>query len=746
MGENMLTDALQDAQDHGMIGNCRTAALVSISGTVAQLCWPDFDSPSVFARILDKDHGGHFAIRTDSSTSTKQQYLPSTNILITKFLSDEGVGQIQDFMPLSHSRKPVLGASPAPPFLPWLIRRVEVIRGSLPFTIECAPAFNYARSSHETTIHKGDHKADSAEFICPEHVDLELRVVRSKGLNGGDGTKDPEIEMDYLDLSGRGHKGLGVTSSFTLKEGESVTFVLSEKNKKSNCGEETKEQAAPALSETLIQSLLAETTSYWLSWISQCTYKGRWREFMQRSALALKLLTYAPTGALVAAPTFSIPEDLHGAGRNWDYRYSWLRDSSFSVYALLRLGFTEEADQYMDWLFSLLDHKNEDGGLQIMYTIHSEKDMEEFELPHLDGHKSQKPVRIGNGAMNHLQLDIYGELMDSIYLSQKMSKPMSWERWVKVRSLVDYVCTVWDQPDLSIWEVRGERQNFLYSKVMCWVAIDRGLRLADKRSFPAPNRNHWIAVRDQIYEEIQEKGYNKEGGFYAQSYENIDVLDSSVCVMPLTFFLHANDPRFISTIKKILEPRDRGGLTENNLVYRYDTNKVDDGTGGGEEGAFSMCTLWVIEALARAGEFDKDLLATSVGMLEDFMGYSNHLGLLSEEISKGGEPLGNFPQAFSHVGLISTCFNVDKHLKGHFRPSRRTMSTPSFLSSDPYPSPSTSYSSPPAATSTPPSTTDSTTALLTHLESLLVSKANEIAAAGELGAALLAQQAELEGR
>ncbi|KAL8279392.1 hypothetical protein RQP46_008204 [Phenoliferia psychrophenolica] len=651
-----------DMADHGLIGNMRTAALVSISGTVAQLCLPHFDSPSVFARILDKNHGGHFSIRTETETTSKQQYVPSTNVLATKFLSDDGVGQILDFMPMSHKDGT---------FLPWLIRRVEVIRGTLPFHMECAPAFDYARVGHDTVIQKDKAGNPRAVFTCPEHVDLDLRFTTDSGTSG----QQPRIVVDLLDLSVRGHKGLGVAADFVLTEGQSVTFILREppasqkarierENKTeapgTNLFKETSEEkcfADPPLSQAFIDHLYTETSHYWLKWISKCTYTGRWREFVQRSAFTIKLLTFAPTGAIVAAPTFSLPEDLHGAGRNWDYRYSWLRDSSFSIYALLRLGFTAEADAYMGWLSKILANKNEDGGLQIMYTIHGGKEIEEYELEHLDGHKGQKPVRVGNGAANHLQLDIYGELLDAIYLAQKLSRPLSYDTWVQVRALVDYVCVAWDQPDLSIWEVRGERQDFLYSKVMCWVAIDRGLRLAEKRSLPAPNRTHWIETRDKIYEEVQERGYNEKEKFFAQSYQNIDVLDSSVLVMSLTFFMHANDPRFLSTLNAILLPRDKGGLTENNLVYRYDTDKVDDGTGGGEEGAFSMCTLWLIESLARAGEFDKAFLEKA--------GYSNHLDLLSEEISKGGEPLGNFPQAFSHVGLISTVFNVDRVTRMH---------------------------------------------------------------------------------
>ncbi|BGP39748.1 hypothetical protein JCM10449v2_003699 [Rhodotorula kratochvilovae] len=660
-----------DSQDHGLIGNMRTCALVSISGTIAQLCLPHFDSPSVFARILDKDKGGHFSIRTLNATQSKQQYLPSTNILATKFLSDAGVGQIDDYMPLPANKSD-------PSFLPWLVRHVTTIRGKLTFTMECAPAFDYARASHETKI---DNHAQRADFTCPEHVNLDLRWVISNGSHPRDGLAEPQVELDYLDLSERGHKGLGVTAKFTLEEGQSVTFILREPPKKSshetsgegrsttNVPDRTSDHSGetqavssqdPPLSQALVDRLFHDTTAYWMSWLQRCTYKGRWREVVQRAALGLKLLTFAPTGAIVAAATFSLPEDLHGAGRNWDYRFAWIRDASFTVYALLRLGFTEEADQYVDWLSGLMRNREKNGGLQIMYTIHGTKEIPEVELSHLDGHKGQKPVRIGNGAADHLQLDIYGELLDAVYLAQKMSRPLSYDDWVLVRDLVDYVCEVWEQPDLSIWEVRGEKQHFLYSKIMCWVALDRGLRLADKRSLPCPNRNKWLENRDRLYDEIQVRGYNKELGHFGQSYERTDVLDAAVLVAPLVFFTTANDPRFQGTLKAIMQPKDRGGLTENNLVYRYDTDKVDDGTGGGEEGSFSMCTLWLVEALARAGQYDPAQLSKAVNILEDFIGYTNHVGLLSEEISKGGEALGNMVQAFTLVSLISACYNVDR--------------------------------------------------------------------------------------
>jgi len=338
---------------------------------------------------------------------------------------------------------------------------------------------------------------------------------------------------------------------------------------------------------------------------------------------------------------------------------SWIRDSSFTLYALIRLGFTHEANDYMEFIFDRVRDKNPDGSLNIMYTIHGEKHFPEEELTHLDGHKGSRPVRIGNGAIDHVQLDIYGELMDCIYLSQKFGKPLGYDTWVAVREIVDFVIANCHKPDLSIWEVRDRHRHFTYSKVMMWVAIDRGLRLADKRSLPCPRRNEWLAARDALYEEIMQKAWNPEKRFFAQSYEDKDVLDSSLLIMPLVFFSTPADPRFLSTLRQILNTPERGGLTSNGLVYRYDVSKTDDGVGG-EEGTFCLCTLWCIEALGRAGAYDKTMLARAIAMFEDFLQYTNHVGLCTEEISDAGEALGNAVQGFTHVTLISAAYNLSR--------------------------------------------------------------------------------------
>ncbi|KIM36509.1 glycoside hydrolase family 15 protein [Hebeloma cylindrosporum] len=540
--------------DHGLIGNLRTAALVSMDGSIESYCVPNFDSPSIFARILDKDKGGHFSIMPTIPFSAKQNYLASSNVLQTKFMNDAGVVSVTDFLPRP-KKDPADSHTTPKPLLQWLVRRVECIRGRLPILMQCAPAFHYGMHDHTTTIIDDESvpiaiphgvQQKKAVFVS-ENLTLDLRyVVENTGAAAADGGMTlPEVSLDFLDLSSKGHRGLAVQTLVELTEGQCVTFILRTPPSPDVVAAQTslinprRAPDDPFLTKELVGSILQTTNRYWYDWVSQNTYTGSWKESVLRSALALKLLVYEPTGAVVASPTFSLPEYIGGV-RNWDYRASWIRDSSFTLYALIRLGFTEEANSYLEFIFERLRNKNPDGSLQIMYTIHGGKDLEELELLHLDGHKGSRPVRIGNGAADHIQLDIYGELMDCIYLGQKFGKPLGYDDWVLVRELVDFVVKQVKEPDLSIWyynppcshkkvcydlscwyrEVRNKKRHFTYSKVMLWVALDRGLRLAEKRSLPCPNRATWLATRDQLYEEIMEKSWNKEGKFFGQSYED----------------------------------------------------------------------------------------------------------------------------------------------------------------------------------------------------------------------------------
>ncbi|KAI6027945.1 glycoside hydrolase family 15 protein [Pisolithus microcarpus] len=663
--------------DHAIIGNLRTAALVSLDGSVESYCIPNFDSPSVFARILDKHKGGHFSITPNVQFTTKQNYLPNSNILQTKFLNDEGVVNVTDFLPRHES-----GDSPAPPLF-WLVRRVEVIRGVASLRMECAPAFNYARDGHTTEFLPDDSvqycHQKKVRFRSPS-LELDLRYVAEATL---DNVPTPEVKIDYLDLLNKGHLGPAMCCDLSLVEGQRVTFILRVCPEKAGTPEarptqeladrlgiplevliagasKMRPQDDPLLTADLLEHLFRSTNDYWNNWIRKSTYDGSWREAVNRSALALKLLIYEPTGAVVASPTFSLPECIGGT-RNWDYRASWIRDSSFTLYALIRLGFTQEANAYLEFIFDRLRDKNPDGSLQIMYTIHGGKDLPEIELSHLDGHKGSKPVRIGNGAANHVQLDIYGELMDCIYLGQKFGRPLGYDTWVLVRDLVDYVVDHCREPDLSIWEVRGRERHFTYSKIMLWVAIDRGIRIVEKRSLPCPQRSAWYAARDALYEEIMTKAWDPTLKVFGQSYEETDVLDSAVLIMPLVFFMAPADPRFVSTLKQILKSPERGGLTSNNLVYRYDVTKTDDGVGG-KEGTFCLCTLWCVEALTRAGEYERPLLTRAIAMFEDFLLYTNHVGLCTEEVTDAGDALGNAVQGFTHVTLISAAYNLSRTL------------------------------------------------------------------------------------
>ena len=354
-----------------------------------------------------------------------------------------------------------------------------------------------------------------------------------------------------------------------------------------------------------------------------------------------------------------MPSRVRVGGRNWDYRFTWIRDAAFTLYGLMRIGFTDEAAQFMRWLEERCADMNPDGSLQIMYGLDGRRELTEESLDHLDGYRGSRPVRVGNGAYNQLQLDIYGELMDSVYLYNKYGTPISYDLWVHLRRLVDWVCDNWRREDEGVWEVRGGRRHFVYSKLMCWVALDRGLRLADKRSFPA-DRSRWLKCRDEVYEDIMTNGWNEERGAFVQSYGS-DALDAANLMMPLVFFLSPTDPRMLSTLEAINRSPEEGGLVSNSLVYRYNPATTPDGLRG-EEGTFNICTFWLVEALTRAGRVYPERLEEARLMFEQMLGYANHVGLYAEETGRSGEAMGNFPQAFTHLALISAAFNLDRAL------------------------------------------------------------------------------------
>ncbi|MDY7226503.1 glycoside hydrolase family 15 protein [Hyalangium rubrum] len=601
-------------EDHGVIGDLRTVALVGTDGTLDWLCFPNFDSPSVFAALLDPERGGHFRIAPEpDGVVHKQFYWPDTNVLVTRFYSPKGVGEIIDFMPM--------GVAAEREHVREVLRRVRVVRGEMAFGLECFPAFNYGRDAHTTRAIPG-----GASFVS-ETLSLTLS------------TKVP------LDIGTR-----GVRAHFVLHEGQSAVFTL-------------REGAPPSCTDTVhshesAEVLFRHTVDYWRRWLSKCSYTGRWREVVQRSALALKLLTFKPTGAIVAAPTCSLPESPGGV-RNWDYRYVWLRDAAFTVYAFLRVGFKEEAGAFMRWIEARCAELPEDAPLALMYSIDGTPVPKEEVLEHLSGYGGARPVRIGNAAADQLQLDIYGELMDSVYLYNKHGAPISYDFWRHLRRLVDWVCDHWKERDEGIWEVRGGRRHFVYSKMMCWVAVDRAIRLADKRSFPA-DRARWLAVRDAIFEDIMQKGWSTHRHAFIQAYGH-EALDAANLLMPLVFFLSPVDPRMLSTLKAMHRPPEEGGLVSDGLVFRYDADAKLDGIEG-REGTFNLCSFWLVEALTRASVTKPQYLEDARLTFERMLGYANHVGLYAEQTGPSGEALGNFPQALTHLSLISAAYNLDRTL------------------------------------------------------------------------------------
>ncbi|KAH8736951.1 family 15 glycoside hydrolase [Ilyonectria robusta] len=652
-------------EDYGMIGNMHTCALVGMDGSVDFMCWPDFDSPSVFCRLLDKNIGGYFSISPPQgiNCTTKQQYLPSSCILQTRYIHEDGVVDLVDFFPRPKSAQVMTkgykqnayreATKVQEELKKWLVRRVECIRGSLTLDVEIFPAFGYGQDEHVTTLLRESHTCVSPESKVASFHSKDVKLQLDVAVDNGEDEKSCPIIM-FKKVKRPGMHGEGLVARIEIQEGQNISFVL--RNDIPN-------HVAPSISTPILDAQQHDTQTFWFNFISQSKYKGRWREVVSRSLMILKMMTYEPTGAIVAAPTFSVPEAIGGV-RNWDYRYCWIRDSSFTIYILLRLGFKAEADAYMEFIMErFVDSRGPDGGLPIMFTIRGETNIPELELNHLEGYRGSSPVRIGNGAAFHQQFDIYGELMDAIYLYNKFGKPVAWDVWRAVRGILDYVLTIVDDPDMSIWEVRNHKQHFTYSQIMLWVAFDRGLRLSEKRCFPCPNRAKWMEARDKLYERVMEKGYNTEMKCFVQSFENNTMLDSSILIAPLVFFISPCDPRFTNTLDRILLPPEKGGLTSTGLVYRYDTELADDGVGG-TEGAFSMCTFWLVEAMTRASVYEPKYLVRAINLFENMLGFSNHLLMFSEEIARSGEQLGNTPQAFSHLALISAAFNLDRATEG----------------------------------------------------------------------------------
>lgn len=590
-------------EDHGIIGDLHTVALVGIDGRIDWCCLPHFDSPTVFASILDDKVGGSFELSAADTLVTRQMYLPDTNVLVTRSFTKDGLGQIEDFMPIADEGEEKIHQ---------IVRKVSCVRGTVHFKLRCEPAINYARDSHRI------------------HLTSEGAIFDASG------------DLDYALLCPKplAVEGAAVQTEFTLSEGEELHFVFF-----SFCS-----SSSPF---TLIrdpEQSYQRTIRFWQQWISRCSYKGRWSEMVYRSALTLKLLTFEPSGAVVAAPTMGLPESI-GGPRNWDYRYVWIRDASFTLYAFMRIGYTSEAGAFMRWLEDRCEEVDTkaDKPLHLMYGIHGDHVLPETILDHLSGYRDSRPVRLGNAAFHQLQLDIYGELMDSVYLYNKYGEPVSYKFWKNMRNLVNWVADNWDQPDEGIWETRGGQQNFVFSRLMCWVTLDRAARMALKHSLPG-SHIRWVEERDRIHEQIMQKGWSEKTQSFRQHY-GTDALDAANLLMPLVKFISPTDPQMLSTIDATLKT-----LTTDSLVYRYNHTETPDGLDG-KEGTFSICTFWLVECLTRAGRLEEARL-----IFQKMLGYANHLGLYGEEIGLHGETLGNFPQAFTHLSLISAAYNLDRAL------------------------------------------------------------------------------------
>ncbi|EOR93346.1 Glucoamylase [Arcticibacter svalbardensis MN12-7] len=594
----------QPIENYGIVGDLNTVALIGLNGSIDFMCFPNFDSPSIFAALLDEEKGGSFQLKPIfTEMKTKQLYLPDTNLLLTRFLSPDGVSEITDFMPVEELYN---GKE--------LIRRLTTIRGEVKYSMKCMPRFNYGKSTHTV---KQISKTEVI-FTSTGENETVLRLVSSVPLHVS---------------------GLDVTADFTLAPNQKADFLLEHVEKEHDPDRDF---------ESFITESLFETVNYWKSWMAQSTYQGRWQDMVNRSALVLKLLTSYNHGSIIAAATFSLPESI-GAERNFDYRFTWIRDASFSMYSLIRLGYTKEAGAFIQWVERLCHDIEHGKRLGIMYAVDGHRQLEEKILDHFEGYKKSSPVRIGNNAYGQLQLDIYGELLDAVYLYNKYGEPISYDFWKNLEKHIDWLSDNWDQPDEGIWEVRGGRKKFLYSRLLCWVAFDRAIKIGETRSFPLNDK--WKAERDLIFNSIYTDFWDEDKKAFMQ-YPGAQTVDASALLMPLVRFISPIDPRWLSTLDRI-----ENELVSDSLVYRYRPQVAASDGFVSHEGTFSMCTFWYVECLSKAGQLEKARL-----YFEKMLGYANHLGLYSEQLGFQGEHLGNFPQAFTHLGLISAAYNLDNQL------------------------------------------------------------------------------------
>ncbi len=597
---------------YGLIGDCRSAALAGVDGSIDWCCLPRFDSPSIFARILDPDRGGCWQLAPAVPHRSWQRYAEKTNILQTIFETGQGRAEVTDFMPVTAH---TIREHARPHDRPRLVRVVTGLAGRVPFRqiVDLRP--DYAR--------------------------------RPDPLQAGDGALHGDAAGHHYHLAGTIPLA-GPVTDFEVGPGDTVAFGLTV-NQPGRCGH-------PLGSVEEVRASLRATRHFWWSWANGCNYHGAYADHVIRSALVLKLMTYAPTGALVAAPTTSLPE-WFGGPRNWDYRFTWLRDSSFTLYTLFQLGFHDEAHEFMDWLAGLALG----GNVANFYTLDGTASPPEQELGHLAGYRGSRPVRIGNGAAGQLQLDVYGEVLDCAYLYASRGGQIEDKLWKELAHLADLAAQRWTDPDASIWEVRGKDQDFTYSKVMCWVALDRALKIAARRGLPA-DTGRWEQARDTIRHAVDERGWSARLGAFAQAFGS-DTLDAAALRLPQVGYLDPADGRLRATVDAV----DRG-LSCGPMLHRYDVAATHDGLTGGD-GLFVMCAFWLVDALAHAGELEE-----AERRFERLLSFSSPLGLFAEEADPAsGELLGNYPQAFSHLALIAAAVNIERQRHRKLGPRARTL-------------------------------------------------------------------------
>ncbi|EFC43297.1 glycoside hydrolase [Naegleria gruberi] len=672
-----------DIEDYGLIGNCHTACLVGMRGSIDYCCFPQFDSPPIFSKLISNQPAetcGFFSIHPMriEDTTNKQHYFPDSNVLVTKFLLSEGVGQLVDLMPiwsdsgvhpqqtetmnesstncstietccpitklfnLYHGFHRQLVKTNSSQYRNCIIRRLEIVHGKIEFQIVCKPIFKYGAEKPHVEICSNKKSvvfscSDQAIILesnrpCFESIDEKGAVIGLIEMSEIDPEKSCVFCLRYLEQG-------------DMKGNHDCQTLLDEM----------------CINEDLMlitNDLTIKTINYWQKYICNSNYQGIFREMVNRSLLALKLLMFNETGAIISSPTTSLPKSI-GGNRNYDYRFCWIRDATFSVNAFLKTGMIEDAAKIVGFIEKTFDSEKSDSKpLSNIYTIMGKKLSGSIqEISKFSGFKQSMPVRVGNMASNAIELDIYGELLDSIY-NFDIVRPISYNFWIKLKDVVEFVIENWRNPDHSIWEKSNNKCHFVYSKVMSWCCLDRALRLADRRSFPAPN-DRWLKIRNEIYEDVMKNGYNEKMNTFVQSYGS-EVLDVSLLIMPIIDFLPISDPRMVNTINAINKKPKEGGLVTSSLVYRTSDHHKSEKSA--TEGTYNMLTFWLLRVLAMMSDYDNNKLRQAQLMFEQISTFSNHVDLYSELTSFSGLMLGNFIHSNTHSSLIVAAVELAKRI------------------------------------------------------------------------------------